>query len=303
MKLRILLVESDTEDVLFLRDVLEDMEGSEYWSGWLHLDIYDAPSWSFAKSILAEKRIDVVLLNLHLMDSDGTETYRKVQAAAPDLPIVLMIDEDVDTAERLMREGVQDFLVKKYIDCQPLAHALRNAVERSRLLAAARACSMTDPLTGLLNRVAFQRFADRDRRIAQMSGGRMAVLVAEPRNLHGGLENCSAQHRDLKLMEAADHLQSLAGSSDLIARIGENRFGISLLETREESIEEAWARFSNGRGSQTLAFGLAVLGSDRWRSLETLIEQAECDLVPLEAVAVSSGSPTLARVGASESLQ
>jgi GGDEF domain-containing protein len=43
---------------------------------------------------------------------------------------------------------------------------------------------MTDALTGLLNRVAFEIFAARDLLLAQRSGGRMAILVAEP-NLVG----------------------------------------------------------------------------------------------------------------------
>src|SRR2546423_7605726 len=139
MNLRVLLVESDTEDVLFLRDVLEDMEGSEFWSGWLHLDVFDAPSWTFAKALLAAEPIDVILLNLNLSDSRGGETFRKAHAAAPNVPVVLLIDErDHETAERLVREGAQDFLIKKQIDGEPLAHARRNAVERPRLLTAAR---------------------------------------------------------------------------------------------------------------------------------------------------------------------
>src|SRR5258708_16776099 len=125
MTIRVLLAESDMEDVLFLRDVLEEMESSEFWSGWLHLDIFDAPTWAFSEALLAREAIDVILLDLKLMDIAGAECFRRAQAAAPQIPVVLLIEEeDVHLAERLVREGAQDFLIKKQVDCEPLAHAL-----------------------------------------------------------------------------------------------------------------------------------------------------------------------------------
>src|SRR5262245_29157563 len=99
MKLRVLLAESDTEDVLFLRDVLEDMEGSEYWSGWLHLDIYDAPTWGFAETLLNREPADVILLSLKLEDATGADAFRRAQAAVPQVPVILLIEEeDLETA-------------------------------------------------------------------------------------------------------------------------------------------------------------------------------------------------------------
>src|SRR5437588_2820011 len=105
MTVRVLLAESDTEDVLFLRDVLEEMESSEFWSGWLHLDIFDAPTWAFSQTILATEAIDVILLDVKLVDAEGAEGFRRVQAAAAHIPVVLLIEEnDLDLALRLIRE-------------------------------------------------------------------------------------------------------------------------------------------------------------------------------------------------------
>src|SRR5207249_4136275 len=82
---------------------------------------------------------------------------------------------DEAMATRLVRDGVQDFLLKKQVDCAPLAHAIRNAVERHRQLTAARAAAMTDSLTGLLNRSSFLTFGDRDRKLAERLGRRLMV--------------------------------------------------------------------------------------------------------------------------------
>jgi diguanylate cyclase (GGDEF)-like protein len=274
--LRVLLAESDTEEVLFLRDVLEDMESSEFWSAWLHLDVFDAPSWSFAESVLQQETIDVILMDLNLPDASGAGVFRNAQSAAPHIPIVLLVDEaDVDLAGRLIREGAQDFLIKKNIDCEPLAHALRNAVERQRLLCAARAAAMTDPLTGLLNRAAFQVLAERDRRLAESGGRRLGLLIAEPSDLIAAQEG---QQRDLVLVEAADHLRSLAGPTDLVARIGEDRFAVVVWETDVEPLERACSRFQSSFGSTPLRIGTAVLNPYQPVSLDMLQELAETSL-------------------------
>ena len=79
----------------------------------------------------------------------------------------------------MVRDGAQDFLLKREVDCAPLARAIRNALERHRLLAAARVTSMTDQLTGLLTRPAFLTLAERDRLLAERLGRKMMVLMAE----------------------------------------------------------------------------------------------------------------------------
>ena len=288
MKLRILLAESDTEDVLFLRDVLEETEGSEYWSGWLHLDIYDAPTWSFAEVLLNTEPADVVLLSLKLEDVQGADVFRRAQAVAPHVPVILLIEEeDLEIAERLVREGAQDFLIKKHLDCEPMAHALRNAVQRHRLLNAARAAAMTDSLTGLLNRTAFQMIADRDRRIAERSFSRMAIVVAQPRNLAELANALGDQHRDLALVEAADRLRGVAGPVDAVGRISSGRFAISVVETRAESLETSIARFRTALPASGLLFGSAIFQPDRPVTLDSLLDQAGAHLsevVPLVRV-------------------
>jgi len=286
MTVRVLLAESDTEDVLFLRDVLEEMESSEFWSGWLHLDIFDAPTWAFAKTILATEVIDVILLDVNVSDARGMEGFRLAQAAAPRIPVVLLLEEhDLDLALRLIREGAQDFLVKKHIDCEPLAHALRNAIERHRLLAAARASAMTDSLTGLLNRAAFQMIADRDRRLAERTGRRMALVIAESKEYANAR---SDQHKDLTLVEVADQLRGLALPTDLVARIGEDRFGIAVFETDQESVENACERFRGCFGARALRAGSAVFNPYQPATLDALLELAERNLA---ATAVASGVP------------
>jgi len=279
--MRLLLIESEPEDVLFLRDVLVEIGESRCWSNWLNMEVLDAHSWAQAEAILSQEPVDVVLLDLDQRDCDGRETFRRARKAVPEIPIVLLLSAAEESlGMRLVRDGAQDFLVKKQVDCLPLAHAIESAIERHRLLTAAWAVSTHDTLTGLLNRSGFLASADRDRKLAERLGRRLMVLVVEPGSL-GEIETTyGEQRRDLLLMETADQLRGVAGPADLLARIESARFGMTVFDTELESIEHAWLRFESAFGQHRIRAGRAIFSADRPATLETLLEEAACGLAP-----------------------
>lgn len=76
-------------------------------------------------------RIDVVLLDLHLEDSRGYETFSRVNQAATWVPIILMTNMDnEDLALKTVRQGAQDYLVKTEMDGNLLSRSIRYAIER-----------------------------------------------------------------------------------------------------------------------------------------------------------------------------
>ena len=281
MTLRVLLAESDTDDVLFLHEALAEIEGGRYWSNWIRIETLHADTWAKAATILAHETLDLLLLDLNLADSQGSETFRRAQAAASQVPVILLTcSEDAEMAARLVRDGAQDFLIKKQIDCAPLAHAMRNAIERHRLLSATRAASTIDSLTGLPNRGSFLTFADRDRKLAERLGRRLMVLVGEPRNLPAITAAYGDQRRDLTFIEAADHLRGLVGPADLLARITETHFALTIFDTEVEPVEAAWARFHSLAGAHRIAIGAAIFDAAHPASIDVLLDQAESDLAP-----------------------
>src|SRR5258706_7706517 len=281
MTLKVLLVESDAEDVLFLQEALTEIEGGRYWSNWIRIETLHANTWAKAAMILANETLDLLLLDLNLADAQGADIFRRAQAAASQVPVILLTSaEDAEMAARLVRDGAQDFLIKKQIDCAPLAHAMRNAIEGQRLVSATRAASMIDSLTGLPNRGGFLTFADRDRKLAERLGRRLMVLVAEPKNLSAITATYGEQRRDLTLIEAADHLRGLVGPADLLARITETHFALTIFDTDIEPVEAAWARFHSTTGAHRIGIGAAIFDSAHPASLEVLIDQAESDLAP-----------------------
>jgi len=281
MMIRVLLVKTEPEDVLFLRDVLAEIESGRFWDTWVHIETLHAASLSAASTVLANEPVDLILLDPDLTDSHGIETFRRVQAAAPQTPIVILIAPAEETAGlKMLREGAQDFLIRNEVDCAPLAHAIRAAIERHRLITAARAVAIIDSLTGLPNRSGFITFADRDRKLADRLGRRLMIMIAEPKHLGQIANSFGDQRRDLALVEAADHLRSIAGPTDLVARIGDRRFGIAIFETDIESLEQAWSRIHSAADAHRIAIGAAIFDANRPATLDSLLEQASLDLSP-----------------------
>ncbi len=82
---------------------------------------------------LSNDRFDVVLLDLSLPDSFGLETLKKLQALAPDIPVVVLTGaDDRDLALQAMAIGAQDYLVKDQLSAPLLERAIRYAIERKK---------------------------------------------------------------------------------------------------------------------------------------------------------------------------
>jgi PleD family two-component response regulator len=279
VQLRILIVESDPEDLLFLEDAIVETEEGRHWSPWVDVETLAASNLTEVASLLASEPVDVMLLNPDLSDCQGAASFRRVQTLAPQIPIILLVDAaDRDLAVQLMREGAQDFAIKKQLDCAPLAHAVRNAIERQRLLAATRSAIVTDPLTGLLNRGAFLTLAERDRALAERLSRRLLLMVAEPDHLSELAAAGGDHRRDLRLVEASDILHSLAGSTGLLARLQAGRFALTLFDSSLEPVESAWTRIHSAAAGQEIAMGAAIFEPGSPATLEALLERAELDL-------------------------
>jgi GGDEF domain-containing protein len=155
---------------------------------------------------------------------------------------------------------------------------MRNAIDRHRLLAATRAASMVDSLTGLLSRDAFLLLADRDRHLAETLHRRQLLILAEPKTAFAPDDN---QGRDLGVVDAAEQLRNMAGATDLVARVGLIHLALSILDSEKESAEEIWARLHGAAAKSGISLGVAVFDPERPMALDHLLELAAGDLKPV----------------------
>jgi signal transduction histidine kinase len=78
---------------------------------------------------------DVVLLDLTLPDSEGLASLPPLISLAPSLPIVVLTNtNDEELALDAVRQGAQDYLIKRQINGAMLLRSLRYAIERKQAL-------------------------------------------------------------------------------------------------------------------------------------------------------------------------
>jgi len=123
---RVLLVEDNPGDARLIREILMRARGAQF-------ELERVERLSTALERLHTGGIDAILLDLTLPDSSGLDTFFKIHARAPRVPITVLsgFDDEV-VAIRAVREGAQDYLVKGQVDRNLLVRALRYAIERKR---------------------------------------------------------------------------------------------------------------------------------------------------------------------------
>jgi PAS domain S-box-containing protein len=131
-QIRILLVEDNPGDVRLIREMLKE-------SGANRLKITEIERLDQGLKLLSEETFEIVLLDLNLPDSQGLDTFVKVHAQAPDVPVVVLSGlADEALAIESVQKGAQDYLVKGQVEANPLMRSIRYAIERKQAEKAVR---------------------------------------------------------------------------------------------------------------------------------------------------------------------
>ena len=96
-------------------------------------DIMVAPTLAAAIAALQASHFDAGLIDLNLTDSQGLETFERIQLVAPRLPVVVLTNyDDRRFATLAVQQGAQDYLVKGHLNRELLVRAILYAIERKR---------------------------------------------------------------------------------------------------------------------------------------------------------------------------
>ena len=227
--LKFLLVEDSLEDEQLLCEALLEIEETRQWCNWRSSTVLPADRLADALDFLRRYSFDTILLNLSLPDSPTLlDSFLEVSACARGVPILVLVDEaDENLANRLLREGAQDVLVKSELECGPLARAIRYAIERQRRVSAVHAAALIDPLTGVLTRDAFLNFS------AYRGPQDLLALVEIP---------ASRETLDPLLIQAAEALRGVFEAPAVLGRWDQRRLCVL---APEASLHRA-AELTNG---------------------------------------------------------
>jgi len=123
---RLLWAEADPTTLPRLRDEAARLLNQDVL--WLR-----AQSLEEALGIMAEERLDLVLLDLDLPGADGLTCFQKIRSADPSLPILTLAGEDDPAGTEVLKLGALDSLPKSEQALMLISHAIRLGVHNARL--------------------------------------------------------------------------------------------------------------------------------------------------------------------------
>lgn len=229
---------------------------------------------------------DAAIVDLGLPDADSDEAPLMLRAHHPMLPVVVLTGRRCDKiADNLIREGVQEFLVKGHATPDQVARSVRSAVERNARQKLLEAAALRDHLTGALNRQGLEFLFTRTVQIADRRALKVGVMVSDMNQFK--LLNDTFGHAtgDAILRHFVDSISSAIRPEDGIARLGGDEFAIvttGLKNMGEASrVAERLAAASRrpctvgGEEHAVIAnFGMAVY-PDHGTELDDLIRRAD----------------------------
>lgn len=138
---KILLIEGDGDETSLVRRSLAGADGTED-----RFEVTEAVRVSNACRALEKEDFDAAVLDLDVPQGGGLEALARLRAQRPALPVLLLASlHDQPLAERALRLGAEDYLVKGTLDCCLLKRSLRHAIEKRKLSALVERLLDQDP--------------------------------------------------------------------------------------------------------------------------------------------------------------
>ncbi|MCB4756961.1 MAG: diguanylate cyclase response regulator [Elusimicrobia bacterium] len=277
----ILLIEDNPDDALLLRESLID-------AGFA-FNMENVNRLSTGLSSLEDKKIDIVLLDLSLPDSQGLEGLIKIQNHTPNVPIVILTGlNDEQLAEEAVKKGAQDYLIKTHARGTSIIRVIRYAIDRAKLREEIRSLSLIDELTQLYNRRGFLTLAQHQLKITNRTKKFITLLFADVDGLKWINDTLGHQEGDKALIETANILKGIFRDSDIIARIGGDEFVILMTEPSNVIKNMLSSRFHNAiekqieaRGNSyklSISFGMAEYNPEHPISIEELLNKVDASM-------------------------
>lgn len=216
----ILLVDDQRDMRLMIRSMLE-MDG---------YSVIESENGERAIEICREQMPDLVIMDAVMSGMDGFTTCQNIMTLpnGEQTPILIVTGlEDVHTIEKAFSAGAVDYLPKP-INFKVMRKRIGRLLDASMAEKNVRHLVYNDVLTNLLNRTAYMHKLSQLIEMPRSEEQMLAVMFIDLDRFKRVNESLGHEAGDLLLQKVAERLSSMVRSTDIVARMGGDEFGIIL---------------------------------------------------------------------------
>ena len=280
---RILVVDDAMENIQILNAALEGEQ-----------EVLFSLDGARALEMARSQRPDLILLDAVMPGMDGYAVCAALRSAAEtrDIPVIFVTSlKSPEDETRALAAGAADFITKPINACVVRAR-VRTQLTVKRQADALRALTLTDALTGVANRRAFDERLDAEWRRCARAGLPVALVLVDVDHFKLYNDHYGHQAGDACLVQVGAAMRRVAGRpQDLVARYGGEEFAFLLPQldaqgaagvARKLRAEMAQLAAPHAHSPTadvlTLSMGIASLVPRDGQSSGTLVRAADAQL-------------------------
>lgn len=234
-----------------------------------------------AIKIIRRSSFDFMITDVVLPGMDGFVLTRNAKKFMPEMMVIIMTGFVKNFSyEEALKAGASDFIGKPF-SVQELVIRMKQVDMQERL----RKMSITDELTGLLNRRGFYPMAEQQIRIADRYDERMMLIYADQDNLKYVNDTWGHREGDWAIVNTANIFKETFRDSDIIARVGGDEFAVlvkvesgrddRVVLNRLRNNFDAFNRHSNKDYNISVSVGCSSYDPEDPVTLEELLDRAD----------------------------
>ncbi|PQO41486.1 diguanylate cyclase [Blastopirellula marina] len=175
---------------------------------------------------------DLVIVDLELPDCSGLANVTRLKEAAPSATIIVLTTEcDEEGTLEAIRLGAQERICRRDLQSPQVLSVIRHSLARQQHLLTAQSQAMTDALTGIGNRRAFERELERRFNEHHRHGVPFSLTIFDIDHFKKINDRWGHDIGDKILRIVGENLYGEVRATDMVARIGGGIFGVIFVAT------------------------------------------------------------------------
>lgn len=224
---------------------------------------------------IAEQKLDLILLDIHMPGMDGFEVCRKLQdgPATSEIPVIFLTAayKDEESIVKGFQSGGVDYITKPFFSEELIAR-IKTHLRLKKYKEYLQELSYTDPLTTLLNRRSMFERINKEQKRTTRSGNCFAIIIGDIDYFKEVNDTYGHDCGDAVLSELASVFKKTVREQDSVARWGGEEFlfllpdtdssgGLILAEKLKNILSEREITCQTENIRITMTFGISECGA------------------------------------------